>query len=69
MPIDNKKEQAKKIKMQGYSVRRKGTSGSVMKLSSVFKEIFKKLKKSLMLNGIVGVVIPGLDTFSQASNL
>ena len=41
-----------------YIVRRKGTPGSVIELSPMFKEI-KSLKKSLVLNGIKGVMTSG----------
>ena len=41
-----------------YISRRKGTPGSVIELSPMFKEI-KSLKKSLVLNGIKGVVTSG----------
>ena len=42
------------------SSRRKGAPGSRMKLSPVFKEI-KRLKQSLVLNGIKGVVTSPLS--------
>jgi hypothetical protein len=41
-----------------YSLRAKIASGSIMEVSPVLKEI-KSLKKSLMLNGINGLVSSG----------
>ena len=43
-----------------YNLRRKGAPGSGIELTPVFKET-NRLKKSLMLNGINGVVTSGKD--------
>jgi hypothetical protein len=46
-----------------YSLRRRGAAGTVTELSPVFKET-KGLKKSLVLNGIEGVVTSEQDLTS-----
>ena len=59
MQIYNEKEQAELGKIENVQFEEEGnTSG--MEISPMFKEI-NRLKKSLMLNGIKGVVTSGQD--------
>jgi hypothetical protein len=61
MQIYNAKEQDEQEKNEKvYSLRRKGVLGSVMELNPVLKEI-QMLKKTIVLNGIKGVVTSGQD--------
>ena len=62
MQIYNAKEQDEQEKNEKvYSLRRKGVLGSVMELNPVLKEI-QMLKKTIVLNGIKGVVPSGRDS-------
>ena len=45
-----------------YNLRRNVTPGSGMELGIIFKEIKKRLKKMLILNGIKGVETSGQDS-------
>ena len=51
----NERKKMHKEKCKKYSLRRKGAPGSITELRPEFRER-NRLKKSLMLNGIKGVV-------------
>lgn len=53
-----KKEQAEQGKIKSVQSEEKGTRRNGMRLSPVIKEM-NRLKKSLMLNGLKGVVMQG----------
>lgn len=57
-----------KEKYKLYIFRRTGVAGSVIELSLVLKEI-KYLMKSMMLNGIKGMMISRQDLPNQISSL
>lgn len=55
MQVYNEKEQTEQGKIQNVGLRRKGAPGRVIELRTVLKQI-NRLKKSLILNGIKGMV-------------